>query len=188
VGSEATHDLVARALAEHAGVAARLSAIAPQIEALIELCTEALRSGGKILLFGNGGSAAQASHIAAELVGRFTKDRDPLPVIALTTDTAALTAIANDYDYAEVFARQVRALTRSGDVVVGISTSGTSESVIDGLFAAQSAGAHAVMLTGEGSGVFRTIGVPSRDTARIQEMHLLIGHMLCEGIEARLFG
>ncbi|MRI84163.1 MAG: phosphoheptose isomerase [Nitratiruptor sp.] len=152
------------------------------------LCLEALRGGHKILLFGNGGSAADAQHIAAELVGRFKRERRPLPAIALTTDTSALSAIANDYDFSEVFARQVEALARPGDVVIGISTSGESENVLKGIEMANRLDCKTVGLLGRDGGRIKdlchsAIVVGSRDTPRIQEMHILIGHTICAFID-----
>jgi D-sedoheptulose 7-phosphate isomerase len=158
-----------------------------QIKALALRMRQALDAGGKIVLFGNGGSAADAQHIAAELVGRFKKERNPLAAIALTTDTSILTAVANDYGYSEVFARQVRALVTEKDVVIGISTSGHSRNVYSGLLAAKLRGAYTVMLTGDYQSEFfcsfEYLCVPSTDTPRIQEAHILIGHLLCELID-----
>ena len=152
-----------------------------------------LASGGKLVLFGNGGSAADAQHFAAELTGRFTVEREPLAALALTTNTSALTAIANDFDYADVFARQVTALCREGDVVVGISTSGRAANVIRGIEAASARGASAWALTGGDGGQLhqtraRTITVPSSATARIQEMHITIIHAVCALIDDRFPG
>jgi len=152
------------------------------------LVTEALQRGNKILLFGNGGSAADAQHIAAELTGRFKSERVPLPGIALTTDTSALTAIGNDYGFDQVFARQLAALAKEGDVAVGISTSGNSLNVLYALETAKELGCKAVGLSGKGGGKMNdicdlNIVVPSDDTARIQEMHILIGHILCQLVD-----
>lgn len=157
-----------------------------QIKALAQRMRQALDAGGKIVLFGNGGSAADAQHIAAELVGRFKKERNPHAAIALTTDTSILTAVANDYGYEEVFARQVQALVTDKDVVIGISTSGYSPNVLNGLAAAQSLGAETYLLTGnqiKGQYYYTRLSVPSSDTPRIQEAHILIGHLLCELID-----
>ena len=152
------------------------------------IVTEALQRGNKVLLCGNGGSAADAQHIAAELTGRFKKERHPLPGIALTTDTSALTAIGNDYGFDQVFSRQVAALAKEGDVVVGISTSGNSLNVIYALETAKEMGCKAIGLSGKGGGKMSdvcdlNIIVPSDDTARIQEMHILIGHILCQLVD-----
>jgi phosphoheptose isomerase len=152
----------------------------------------ALADGGKVLLFGNGGSAADAQHIAAEFVGRFTRDRAPLPVLALTTDTSALTAIGNDYGFTQIFARQLRALGRPGDVAVAISTSGRSPNILAGVATARGQALTTIGLTGRKGALLagRTdipIVVPSASTARIQECHITIGHILCEMVEALLF-
>jgi D-sedoheptulose 7-phosphate isomerase len=151
-----------------------------------------LKAGGKLLIFGNGGSAADSQHIAAELVGRFKMDRKALSAIALTTDTSTLTAIANDYGYDAVFSRQVEALGAEGDVALGISTSGNSKNVIDALNKARSMGLRTIALTGDDGGKAKTvadisINVPSRDTPRIQESHIMIGHILCDLIENGVF-
>ena len=152
------------------------------------IVTEALQRGNKVLLCGNGGSAADAQHIAAELTGRFKKERHPLPGIALTTDTSALTAIGNDYGFDQVFSRQMAALAKEGDVVIGISTSGNSLNVIYALETAKEMGCKAIGLSGKGGGKMEdvcdiNIIVPSDDTARIQEMHILIGHILCQLVD-----
>ena len=171
-----------------------LSEQADALVRAIELVASALAAGGKVLLFGNGGSAADAQHIAAELVGRFIGERKALPAIALTTDTSALTAIANDYGYDEVFARQVRALGRPGDVAIGISTSGNSPSVILAVDAARAAGLTTIGLTGGNGGKLANavdVCLPvsaSTLSCRIQETHILIGHVICELVERRLFG
>jgi D-sedoheptulose 7-phosphate isomerase len=153
-----------------------------------------LRRGGKILVCGNGGSAADAQHLASELVGRYRRERDraPLPAIALTTDTSLLTAISNDYGFQEVFARQVTALAVPGDVVIGISTSGRSPNVVAALVAARELGAYTVAMVGQQRGELgevaqATIRVPSQDTPRIQEVHAVIIHVLCDLIERQLF-
>jgi len=165
--------------------------VAPLVR-VAEAIVSAYRRGGKVLLFGNGGSAADAQHIAAELVGRYLYDRPALPALALHANTSALTAIANDYGYARAFARQVEAEARPGDVAIGISTSGNSENVIEGLRAARGQGALTVALTGAGGGRLKglvdfLLAVPSTDTPRIQEAHILTGHVLCELVEQELF-
>lgn len=154
---------------------------------------EAHRNRKKLILFGNGGSAADAQHIAAELVNRFELERMALPAIALTTDTSILTSIANDYDYSKVFARQAEALAEEGDVVIGISTSGTSLSVIKGIEVAREKGAKTIGLTGKNGGelakiVDLVLKVPSNDTPRIQEAHITILHIICYLVEKKLFG
>ena len=165
------------------------------VDALVRVAATliaAYRRDSKVLLFGNGGSAADAQHIAAELEGRYLHDRPALHALALHTNTSALTAIANDYGYARVFARQVEAAVRPGDVVIGISTSGNSENVLGGVRAARAQGAVTVALTGAGGGrlknlVDHCLAVPSAETPRIQEAHILIGHILCELVEQELF-
>jgi D-sedoheptulose 7-phosphate isomerase len=157
-----------------------------------EVIAHALRNGRKMLFFGNGGSAADAQHLASEMVGRFGPDRCALPAISLTTDTSILTAVSNDYGYEKVFARQIEALGQPGDTAIAISTSGTSPSVLLALDVARSKGLFTVGFTGETGGkmndrtevLFR---VPSRDTPRIQETHLLLGHILCELVDRDLF-
>jgi len=152
-----------------------------------------LKDGGKVLLAGNGGSAADAQHIAAEFVGRFVKDRMPLPAIALTTDTSALTAIGNDYGFDAVFERQVRALGRKGDVFVGISTSGRSPNIVAALKAARELGATTIGLTRNGATPMHAlcdlvIGAPSEETALIQQLHITAAHAICYLVEHELFG
>ncbi len=159
-----------------------------QIAEAARWACEALHAGGKIILMGNGGSAADAQHIAAELVGRFERQRRALPAIALTANTSTLTAIANDYDYTQVFSRQLEAWIAKPDLVIGISTSGNSANVIAAMEWARRNGVKTVGLTGEDGGklaasVDLPIRVPSRNTARIQESHILIGHILCRLID-----
>ena len=161
----------------------------------IELMVDALRQGGKILSCGNGGSAADAQHFAAELVNRFERERPPLAAIALSTDTSGLTSIANDYAYQQVFSKPLRAFGKRGDVLLGISTSGNSGNVIDAIHAAHEIGIRVVALTGNGGGKMAGlvsaqdvhICVPHKRTARIQEVHLLALHCLCDGIDTLLF-
>jgi D-sedoheptulose 7-phosphate isomerase len=153
---------------------------------------DSLRRGGKVLVFGNGGSAADAQHLAAELVNRFRIDRPPLAALALTTDTSILTAIGNDFGFEQVFEKQVRALARSGDVVVGITTSGKSPNVLRGLAAGRKIGCTCAGLTGEDGGPLAEhadflFAVPSRETPRIQECHIAWVHALCDLIDAILF-
>lgn len=175
-------------LAEHVAVAKQLEPLLPQIEEVAGVMRRALAGGGRVYAFGNGGSAADAQHFAAELVGRFRRERRPLAAQSLTTDSSALTCIGNDYRFAELFARQVEALVREGDVVLGITTSGNSENVFLGLQAANRLGAVTIALTGgTGGKVVEAAGhavvVPAAATARIQEMHILIIHMLCERLD-----
>jgi len=158
------------------------------IEIAAELCISCLKKGNKILLFGNGGSAADSQHIAAEIVGRYKTERRGLPAIALTTDTSALTAIANDYGYLNIFSRQVEALANKGDVFIGISTGGSSANVVNGLKIAHDLGCKAIGFSGKDGGDFNkvcdvNIVVPASDTPRIQEMHIVIGHTICHLID-----
>lgn len=157
------------------------------IEQVAILCIEALQRGNKILLCGNGGSAGDAQHIAAELTGRYKVERRGLPAIALTTDTSALTAIGNDYGYERVFERQVEALACSGDVVIGISTSGNSENVLRAFHVAKAMGCECIGMSGRDGGKMNDLSlnvvVPSFDTPRIQEMHIMIGHIICQLID-----
>lgn len=175
---------------------AALDALAAPIEAAVRVMTHSLATGGKVMSCGNGGSAADSQHFAAELLNRFEQERAPLAAIALTTDTSTLTSIANDYAYDQVFAKQVAALGRPGDVLLAISTSGNSPNVAAAIAAAHAQGVRVVALTGKSGG---TIGrqlrsddvhlcVPASRTARIQEVHLLILHCLCDGIDALILG
>jgi D-sedoheptulose 7-phosphate isomerase len=160
------------------------------------LLAESLKSGGKALACGNGGSAADAQHFAAELVNRFESERPPLAGIALTTDSSTLTSIANDYAYQQVFSKQVRAIGRRGDVLLAISTSGNSANVIEAMHMAHEMGVRVIALTGNGGGKMAAmvktedvhICVPHKNTARIQEVHLLVLHCLCDAIDFQLFG
>ena len=173
-----------------------IEALAAPIAAGIEIMTNSLLNGGKILACGNGGSAADAQHFSAELVGRFEAERQELAAIALTTDTSILTAVANDYAYNQIFSRQVRALGHAGDVLLAISTSGNSGNVIEAIQAAQDADMRIIALTGKDGGrIGEMLGdddihlcVPAERTARIQETHLLIIHCLCDGIDSLLLG
>jgi D-sedoheptulose 7-phosphate isomerase len=176
------------AITEHIAVIKALYGQQAVLERIAGQMTRAILGGNKVLWCGNGGSAADSQHLAAELMGRFRRERCGLPSIALTTDTSILTAIGNDYGYERVFQRQVEALCIKGDVVVGISTSGNSRNVCAALEAARQIGAFTVALTGEGGGNMATIAdvtlsISSRDTARIQEGHILCGHMLCDWVE-----
>ena len=165
-----------------------LDSIANQIETASKICINSLKNGGKILIMGNGGSAADAQHIAAELVGRYKTERKGLPAIALTTDTSAITSIANDYGFLHVFERQVEALAHKDDVVIGISTGGTSPNVVNALTSANKLDCKTIGLSGKDGGDFNALCdinlvVNSNDTPRIQEMHILIGHLICQLIE-----
>ncbi|MFY9910142.1 MAG: D-sedoheptulose 7-phosphate isomerase [Candidatus Sulfotelmatobacter sp.] len=156
------------------------------------LLVDALGKGNKVVLFGNGGSAADAQHIAAEFVGRFLIDRPALPALALSVNTSCVTAIGNDYGFDRVFSRQIEALGRSGDVAIGISTSGNSSNVVDGILVAKKMGLHTVALTGCTGGQLKNsadycVCAPSKETPRIQECHILIGHIISQLIEESLF-
>ena len=156
------------------------------------LLVEGFRKGNKVLLFGNGGSAADAQHIASELAGKFYRDRASLPAIALTTNTSSLTAIGNDYGYEEVFARQVKGLAREGDAVIGISTSGNSPNVLRGVEEAKRLGSITIAFIGQGGELKNladyVLSIPSSDTPRIQEAHITAGHIICYLVEEALFG
>ncbi|MEW6096197.1 MAG: D-sedoheptulose 7-phosphate isomerase [bacterium] len=161
-----------------------------QIVSVAQLIIEAYQKGGKVLIMGNGGSAADAQHIAAELVGRFKKERKALPAIALTTDTSILTAIGNDYGFDEIFRRQVEALAQPNDVVIGISTSGNSHNVLLAIEKANEIGAKTIGLSGKGGGklaqsALLCLVIPSDDTPRIQEAHITIGHIICDLVELK---
>jgi len=166
---------------------------ADQIQQTAAVLTEMFRRGNKLLLFGNGGSAMDALHMAAEFVGRYRRDRHPLAAIALTADQAKLTCIANDYDFSEIFARQITALGRSGDVALGISTSGNSPNVIKAMETARAIGMITIGWTGGTGGKLRELAdhlfvVPSTVVARIQETHITLGHVLCELVDEALLG
>ncbi|MDF2628780.1 MAG: gmhA [Symbiobacteriaceae bacterium] len=175
-------------LEEHIEVARQTEALLPLVEEVAQAIVSALALGGKLLVCGNGGSAADAQHFAAELTGRYRRERTPLAAIALTTDSSALTCIGNDYAFDEVFSRQVRALGAKGDVLFGITTSGNSPNVVKALEAAKERGAVTIAFTGGSGGVVKdladyTVVVPAKTTARIQEMHILLIHMICERID-----
>lgn len=163
-----------------------------RIVRIVETITEALKGEKKILIFGNGGSAADAQHLAAEFINRFTIERPPLPAIALSTDTSVLTSIANDYDFSDVFAKQIRALGHEGDIAWGISTSGSSPNVVKALEAARKKGMRTIALTGRDGGKMAGIAdhhlnVASNSIPRIQEVHITVGHVICEMIDYKLF-
>jgi len=169
--------------------------LATNVDVLMSIADELIRSfrtGNKVLLFGNGGSAADAQHIASELTGRFYRDREPLPAIALTTNSSSLTAIANDYGYETVFVRQIQGLVKKGDVVIGISTSGNSPNVLLAIEEAKRRGAVTIAFTGKGGKlkelVDYALSIPSEDTPRIQEAHTTAGHIICYLVEKELFG
>ena len=191
--------MIGRASSELAASARVLAAVAadPRLAAAVHdaaaACLESIRAGGKVLLCGNGGSAADAQHIAGEFVSRFRFDRPGLPAIALTTDSPVLTAIGNDYGYEQVFARQVQALGRRGDVLIAYSTSGRSPNVLRALEAGRDAGLACIGMTGNRGGPMRDLcrfllEVPSDETPRIQEGHLALGHAVCDLVERMAFG
>ncbi len=168
------------------------TALIDKIQRLIMLICEAYRHHKKVLLFGNGGSAAQAQHFAAELIGRFKRERKALKAIALTTDTSVLTALGNDYGFEKIFSRQLEALVDKGDIAIGLSTSGNSPDILEGIKTAKSGRAETIGFTGGAKNklaelVDINIAVPSEDTPEIQEFHLLIGHLVCELVEKNLF-
>jgi D-sedoheptulose 7-phosphate isomerase len=178
-------------LSQHRDLFARLGALGPDVQRAADTLSEALRGGGKIMLCGNGGSAADSQHLAAEFTGRFINDRRPLAALALSTDSSALTCIANDYAFDQVFERQLRALGRAGDVLVAISTSGKSANVQRAAAAAREMGVAVVGLLGRDGGTLKSLCnvalvVPSDTTARIQEAHIFIGHTLCAMVEEAL--
>lgn len=181
-------EIIRQSLRAHADTIAQLDALRPQIAQFAELVQAALMRGGKILFMGNGGSAADSQHLAAELVGRFQTERRGLAAIALSTDTSILTSVGNDYGFEQIFSRQVEALCRPDDVLVGISTSGNSPNVVRAIEVGQSIGARTVAMTGAGGGKLAamcdlTLAMPSGVTARVQEAHILVGHILCELID-----
>jgi len=184
-----TDNILRRNLESSVEVHTRLiEACLPAMTAAADALISAYRGGHKALFFGNGGSAADAQHLAAEFLGRYLRERRPMPAVALDTNTSALTAIANDYGYEHVFSRQLQALAAPGDVAVGISTSGNSRSVLEALSAARKLGLFTVGLTGAAGGRMRElvdvlIAAPSNDTPRIQECHILVGHALCDAVE-----
>lgn len=185
---------VRKLIDEHQRVIESLVPLIPSIEIVSREMVSCLRSGGKIILMGNGGSAADAQHLAAEFVGKFQQNRQPFAAIALTTDTSILTAVANDYGFEEVFVRQIEGLYNPGDMAVGISTSGSSPNVIKAIEYVANKGGITVGFSGrEGGGRLQDITsycltVPSQVTARIQEAHILMGHILCELVEDNLAG
>ncbi|HUA99330.1 MAG TPA: D-sedoheptulose 7-phosphate isomerase [Terracidiphilus sp.] len=192
IGPDAV-SVFSQAIAEHLEVVRQLQERQDSLEEIARVMSAALEAGHKILWCGNGGSAADSQHLAAELVWRFRRERRAMPSIALTTNTSILTAIGNDYGYDRVFARQVEALGAAGDVLVGISTSGNSRSVVLALETARGAGMVTVAFTGAGGGKMAAaadhlLAVNSRDTARIQEAQILAGHMICDWIEESWMG
>ena len=163
-----------------------------KIKEIAQLILDCYKNGGKVVLFGNGGSAADAQHIAAELVGKFKLERKSLPAIALTTNTSILTSIANDYDFDKIFERQIESMVDDKDIVIGISTSGNSENVFRGIMAAKKIGAKTVAFTGKSGGKLKDkvdilLNIPSDNTPRIQEAHITVGHIICGIVEGKIF-
>jgi D-sedoheptulose 7-phosphate isomerase len=182
-------DIIQNEFNEHIKTANLIHNLNHAVATSAQICIDCLNNGGKILIFGNGGSAADAQHIAAELVGRYKVDRKGLPAIALTTDSSVLTSIANDFDFKNVFDRQVEAYANKGDVAIGISTSGRSENVINALKLASKLKCKTIGLSGQDDEILGQIcdinlAVSSKDTPRIQEMHILIGHTICHLIDS----
>ena len=173
---------------DHVGVIEDARSLIPAIEQVVEGICASLRGGGKVLWMGNGGSAAEAQHLSTELIGHLILDRAAFASIALTADTSVLTAVGNDFGFADVFARQIQGLCNPGDVVIGLSTSGESANVVKGLKAGSDNGAVIVGFTGMSGGSVADVSdicfsVPSNDTQRVQEVHLLLGHLICEAVE-----
>jgi D-sedoheptulose 7-phosphate isomerase len=192
-GGAGAAEFVANTITASIAVKQSLSALIPDIVRAADLLTDAYRRGGKAIFFGNGGSAADAQHLAAEFECRFAFDRRPLPALALHANTSTVTAVSNDYGYEQVFARLLRAHARPEDVAVAITTSGTSRSVLNAAEVKREIPFRLIALTGQnGAPLARladvVIAVPSRSTARVQEAHILIGHVLCEWVERSLFG
>lgn len=183
--------LIKKHILEHQAILDSISDLNESIESAANLLIQCLKNGGTIFWCGNGGSASDSQHLAGELVGRFVDERKPLKSIALTADSAVTTCIVNDYGYKYIFSRQIEALGVEGDVLVGISTSGNSENVISAFEVAKKRGILTIGLLGKGGGkasglVNQSIIIPSKSTARVQEMHILIGHILCDLIEVGL--
>ena len=179
------------ALREHINVMWRVETLVPMIEAAAEVMKQSLQAGGKLMFCGNGGSAADSQHMAAEFVGRFLKDREPIPAMALTVDSSVLTCIGNDYGLEEVFSRQVKALGKPGDCLIAISTSGNSPNVLEAVETARATGLRVIGLLGRDGGEVAkacdvALIVRSNSTPRIQEAHVFLGHVLCELIEESL--
>jgi len=180
--------MLTKCLDEHMIVVQGMRSLIPQIKIAGQICIEALENKNKILICGNGGSAADAQHIAAELSGRFKNDREALAGLALSTDTSVLTSISNDYGFEFVFSRQIEALAKDGDVLIAISTSGNSNNIIKAIESAKRKGVRIITLLGKDGGIMANEGdiniiIPSNNTPRIQEMHIMVGHMLCAMID-----
>jgi len=182
--------MIDRIIEQHERALKLLAEQRPMLERIADTLCNCIDQGGKVLLMGNGGSAADAQHIAAELVGRFQAERRAFAALALTTDTSVLTSVGNDYGFDAVFARQVEGLAREGDLIIGISTSGSSRNVVQAITKARQQGCLCVGLLGEPGALARLVDlaltIPGMPTARVQEMHILAGHILCELVESRL--
>ena len=181
-------EIILKEFSDHIYTVKKIETLIENIERAATYLISALKNKNKVLIFGNGGSAADAQHIAAELVGRYKTERQGLPAIALTTDSSVLTSIGNDYGYLHVFSRQIEALANEGDIAIGISTGGTSKNVLEALNLAREIGCITIGLSGKDGGEMNEICdiniiVPSHDTPRIQEMHILIGHTLCQIVD-----
>ncbi len=185
-------EIIESYLREGADLQLATIALREEIAEAAATISDAFRNGRKLMIFGNGGSAADAQHIAAEFSGRFRRDRDPLPALALTVNSSAVTAIGNDYGFDDLFARQVRGLAKKGDVVIGISTSGRSRNILEGLAAAREVEAKTIGLCGQKGDMAKysdnLLAVPGDTTSLLQEVHIAIGHMLCLMVEDDLFG
>ncbi|MFS3136714.1 SIS domain-containing protein [Gluconacetobacter sacchari] len=186
------HQTVAAYVGQAQAVISAITSLAAPIGQAADLWIESLRTGGKILFCGNGGSAADAQHLAAELLGRFLTDREPMPALSLTVDTSSLTAISNDFGYETVFSRQLKGIGRQGDVLVGLSTSGNSRNVVNAFALARTMGVRTVGLTGQHGGAMAElsdilIAVPDARTNHIQEAHITIGHLICAIVETTLY-
>ncbi len=173
---------------QHIETAKKMQMLSKEIENICEICFDALEKGKKIFLAGNGGSAADAQHIAAEFVGRFTTERRALPALALTTDTSVLTSVSNDYGFEYIFSRQLEAFAQEGDIFIAISTSGTSKNIIRAVESAKIKKVMTIGFLGKSGGVLKDMVdmpliIPSDDTARIQEMHILVGHIICAYVD-----
>jgi D-sedoheptulose 7-phosphate isomerase len=182
-------DVLSQHLADHLAAAEAMPSLLPVVDEVASLLVRSFQRGGRLYTFGNGGSAGDAQHLAGELIGRYKRERRPLPAVALSVDPSVVTCIGNDYGYEEIFARQVSALAGPADVVAGFTTSGSSPNVVAGLAAARTAGATTVLFTGERGGAAAehadiTLAAPSTITARIQEMHLLMLHLVSERVDA----
>ncbi len=185
--------MILEVIEQHLAAIEQLKTMTEQIAAAAKACSTAIQAGQRIYLMGNGGSAADSQHIAAEFVGRFQIERQALPALAFTTDTSILTAVANDYGFDAVFVRQVKAFVRPGDVVIGISTSGNSANILQAMACARQQGGVTVALTGQNGGQLAAccdycLAVPSPVTARVQEAHILIGHIFCQYVDEVLYG